>query len=249
MEAKMLADLGGAPLVVRTCENLRSSGVFTDVYVAVDHAAVQAAVEGAGFTAVLTDPELPSGTDRVAKAAELLRLGADTLILNAQGDEPFVGGAVFARMAEALRGAGDAIVTACERLSTEAVLLDHNAVKVAIGENQRALYFSRSPIPHVRDARAADAGPMSHHFRHLGIYGYRLSVLRKLTRLPVHALERLEALEQLRWLAHGYPIRCVEAPSSERGVDTTFDLDRARTYYRSTADGSSPKIRNESGAA
>ena len=229
LPAKPLADLGGEPLIVRVCQNIKQADVFERIIVACDHKEITTAVRTAGFEAVFTKPSIPSGTDRVATAAKELNLPNHARIVNVQGDEPFISQACLQAVANRLEIGEDAIITAIERTDTDAVLLDRNAVKVAMGVNERALYFSRSPIPHVREVE--EINEMGWHFRHIGIYGYTMETLSRITQLPEHQLERMEKLEQLRWLAHGESIICPCVEPSPRGVDTPEDLEEAKALY------------------
>jgi len=230
LQAKPLADLGGQPLIVRVCENLKSADVFERIVVACDHREIITVVRNAGFEAIFTGPSIPSGTDRVAAAAKELNLPGHARIVNVQGDEPFISKACLQAVANRLEIGEDSIVTAIERTDDDAVLLDRNAVKVAMGMNERALYFSRSPIPHVRDVD--EKQEMGWHFRHIGIYGYTMETLSRITQFPEHQLERMEKLEQLRWLAYGESIICPCVEPSPRGVDTPEDLEAANTRYK-----------------
>ncbi|MFK8055525.1 MAG: 3-deoxy-manno-octulosonate cytidylyltransferase [Saprospiraceae bacterium] len=229
LPAKPLSDLGGAPLIVRVCENLKQADVFERIVVACDHREIITVVREAGFEAVFTGPSIPSGTDRVAAAAEELNLPLHARIVNVQGDEPFISKECLQAVANRLEIGEDAIITAIERTDDDAVLLDRNAVKVAMGTNERALYFSRSPIPHVRDVD--EDNEMDWHFRHIGIYGYTMETLMRITKQPVHQLEQMEKLEQLRWMAHGEKIVCPCVEPSPRGVDTPEDLEAANELY------------------
>lgn len=230
LPSKPLVDLGGEPLIVRVCQNVQAADVFERIVVACDHQAIITAVRNAGFEAVFTGPSIPSGTDRVAAAAKSLNLPAHARIVNVQGDEPFISKACLQAVANRLEIGSDTIVTAIERTDEDAVLLDRNAVKVAMGVNERALYFSRSPIPHVRDVE--ENSEMGWHFRHIGIYGYSMETLMRITMQPEHQLERMEKLEQLRWLAHGEKIICPCVEPSPRGIDTLEDLEVANALFR-----------------
>ncbi len=230
---KAMADLGGAPLIVRVCENIERADVFGRILVACDSREVVSAVAAAGFEAVMTAAELASGTDRVAACAKTYGLGDDALIVNVQGDEPFVGAQTLRAVVEALRVAGPrTIVTARESIRDEADLADPNLVKVATGEHDRALYFSRAPIPYVRDRNPGQSLLAPQHYRHVGVYAYRGGTLERIAALPPHPLERLEQLEQLRWLAHGYRMQAVLVAPGHRGVDTGADLAAANAHYR-----------------
>lgn len=227
---KMLLDLGGAPLIVRVCENLLASRVFARVVVAADSSRVADVARAAGLEVVVTDPDLASGTDRVAACAKTLGLGPEALVVNVQGDEPFASAALLLRVTSALRGAGRDIVTACAPYRAPAGAADPNVVKVVRGVGDRALYFSRASVPYVRDPDDAPAVPLA---RHVGVYAFRADVLAEVAALPPHPIEQLERLEQLRWLAHGYGIRAmmVEEPGAF-GIDTAADLARANERFR-----------------
>ncbi len=229
---KPLALLGGAPLIVRVCENVQRSEVFERVVVACDSREVYSVVEQAGFEAVMTAVDLVSGTDRVAACAKTLSLPDDALIINVQGDEPFVTRDTLAAVVTTLAEVGDrTVVTARERINSLAELTDPNLVKIAMGDADRALYFSRAPIPYVRDQGLSGVHLSDHHFRHVGIYAYRHQTLSAIAALPPHALERLEQLEQLRWLGYGYELRASLVNPGVRGIDTEADLRIANQHY------------------
>jgi 3-deoxy-manno-octulosonate cytidylyltransferase (CMP-KDO synthetase) len=215
---KPLADIHGKPMVVRVCEQAQKSGAAA-VYVATDDQRIQRAVAAAGFRAILTKKSHASGTDRIAEVARKLRLGANEIIVNVQGDEPLIEPRLIARVARALRTHRAAsLSTACHAIRARADLDNPNVVKVVLDAGGYALYFSRSRIPYPRQSGAAC-------YRHVGIYGYRVGFLRRFSRLRPSPLERTEALEQLRALWHGFRIAAiVEKGEPERGVDTPADL-------------------------
>jgi 3-deoxy-manno-octulosonate cytidylyltransferase (CMP-KDO synthetase) len=210
---KMLADLGGVPLIVRTWQRARAAVGVDRVVVATDDDAIAAACTAAGAEVVRTG-ECASGTDRVAAAAVALDLRADDVVVNVQGDEPFVDPAHVAAIAAAV-GPESPIATGAVPLADDPS--DPARVKVVCDDHGRALYFSRQPIP--------SGGP----FRlHLGVYAFRADALSAVAALPVAALESSERLEQLRWLAAGWPIRVVPLIGEPLSVDTFEDLARAR---------------------
>ena len=227
---KPLQLLGGEPLIVRVCERVAQTGLFAQIIVACDDTTIAECVEAAGFNALLTDPALPSGTDRVAAVAKTLAFGDDQLIVNVQGDEPFVPKVLLASVLDKLRSDLRHIVTAVTPVTTAEQLLNPNVVKAALGAEGRLLYFSRAAIPYVRDQQK-ELDSLPWHFRHIGIYAYAANTLRQISQLPEHPLEQLEKLEQLRWLAHGYTMRAVVEDAGEPGIDTPEDLRRANTYY------------------
>lgn len=231
---KPLVDLGGAPLIQRVCENLQRAGAFARIVVAADAAEVASVATAAGFEAVLTDPALPSGTDRVAAAARALGLAPDRIVVNVQGDEPFVAAAALRALSGAIAPGDAHIVTPVEPIEQRSLLGDPNVVKVALGAGRRGVYFSRSPIPFARDGGGVVPGL---HLRHVGVYAYSVATLMRLAGLREHPLERAERLEQLRWLAHGEHVVCVPIEPSARGIDTEEDRLRADAHYRQSLPG------------
>lgn len=210
---KVLADIGGAPMVVRVWERVRRAEGIERVLVATDDRRVYDAVRAHGADVVMTG-EHPSGTDRVAEAA---RNSGALRVVNVQGDEPFVDPTDIARVAAAVTDATP-IATAAAPL-TEG-FEDPARVKVVCDDGGRALYFSRQPIP--------TGGP---YRLHVGLYAFTAAALQAVAALPPAPLERAERLEQLRWLAAGYRIRVVSVPAGPISVDTAEDLARARARY------------------
>lgn len=230
---KPLADLGGKPMVVRVAERAALSGAAA-VIVATDHESIAAACERHGVRAEMTRPDHPSGTDRIAEVAAAMKLPADAVVVNVQGDEPLIDPALIADTAARITG-DVPMATAAHPIIEVEDLFNPNVVKVALDKTGRALYFSRAPIPWCRDAFARsdkifpeDYSPL----RHIGLYAFRNAFLQQYPSLPVSPLEQFEALEQLRALWHGYPI-AVHVTHSEPapGVDTPQDLERARKYF------------------
>lgn len=219
---KMLADLDGEPLVAMTARSAMLSGAFDEVIVATDSPKIVAAVEKCGFKAYLTDPQLPSGTARVA---EIARQTTADVYVNIQGDEPLIDGEGLCRVANAFADKTVNMATLWFPLLPEDEG-NPNAVKLVVDCNDDAIYFSRSIIPFPRSyERFAPR-------KHLGVYGYRRETLLQLTSLPVCDLEKIESLEQLRALYHGIKIRVVAAARDSIGVDTHADLERVREELR-----------------
>lgn len=227
---KPLADVRGKPMVVRVAERAWASGA-AEVVVATDHAGIARAVEQHGFEAVMTRRSHASGTDRLAEVAAKRRYARNRIVVNVQGDEPLIPPALIRAVASSLARHRDAaMATACHPIHDARDLANPNVVKVALDREGYALYFSRAPIPYARDAfrrgmaRVPSGLPV---YRHLGIYAYRAGFLRDFTRLKPVAIERFEALEQLRALAHGHRIHCAVTRSAPHpGVDTPADLRR-----------------------
>ena len=227
---KPLADIGGKPMVVRVAERAARSGA-DEVLVATDHAGIARAVERHGYEAVMTRKSHTSGTDRIAEVAAKRRYPGTRIVVNVQGDEPLIAPSLIRGVAADLaRHADAAMATACHPITNARELANPNVVKVALDRAGYALYFSRAAIPWARDdfARGIARVPRGlPAYRHLGIYAYRVAFLRAFTRLAPTAIERFEALEQLRALAHGCRIHCAITRSTPHpGVDTPEDLGR-----------------------
>jgi 3-deoxy-manno-octulosonate cytidylyltransferase (CMP-KDO synthetase) len=240
LPGKPLADIGGRPMVVRVAEQAIASGARL-VAVATDSQEVVDAVERHGHRALLTRADHPSGTDRLAEAAAMLSLPDDAIVANVQGDEPQIPPALIAGVAGLLRQRSDcSIATAAHPIDGIEDLFNPNVVKVVLAADDRALYFSRAPIPFAREAFAGfprelpDSLPelLRRHRsirRHIGLYAYRVRFLHAYRSLEPSPLEAIEALEQLRALWHGHSIAVMttnDAPPA--GVDTPADLERVR---------------------
>jgi 3-deoxy-manno-octulosonate cytidylyltransferase (CMP-KDO synthetase) len=222
---KPLADLGGKPMVIRVCERAAKSGAAA-VHVATDDERIASAVRAHGHEAIMTRADHPSGTDRLAEAVKRLKLGENQIVVNVQGDEPLIAPKLIAQVARILEKKRDASVsTACHAIHEAQALANPNVVKVVLDAEGYALYFSRSQIPYPREAGGT-------WFRHAGIYGYRVGFLKTYARLKAPALEKAEALEQLRVLWHGYRIAvAVSETEIPPGVDTPQDLEAVRKIF------------------
>ncbi|WP_397409587.1 3-deoxy-manno-octulosonate cytidylyltransferase [Polaromonas sp.] len=236
---KPLADIAGVPMVVRVAQRAIQSGADR-VVVAADSHQIVAACTAFGVSAVLTRPDHPSGSDRLAEACNLLGLDDGECVVNVQGDEPLIDPALIDAVAHLLDQRSDcAMSTAAHAIASLEELLNPNVVKVVLDARDTALYFSRAPIPAARDFSGQawwQAGPATQGLplplRHVGIYGYRVGFLRQFPVLPQAPLERLEQLEQLRALWHGHRIAVhVTAQAPGPGVDTPEDLERVRRLF------------------
>ena len=229
---KPLRLLGGEPLILRVWQRVSSLHIADQVVVATDDQEIQRTIESAGGTAVLTRPDHASGTDRIAEVARRAEFAGVDVIVNVQGDEPFMDESAIRGAVAVVTGGGAPIGTAAVPASIEA-LRSPDAVKVVCDDAGRALYFSRAPIPFLRDS--TDAALRDARIRlHLGIYAYTRDALQSWVALPVHPLEQIERLEQLRPLAAGFPIGvALAAPVVVGGIDTEADLLRANAHWDS----------------
>jgi len=229
---KPLRLLAGRPLVVRVWERVVAMEVAERCVIATDSEEVAAAARKDGAEAVLTSPDHPSGTDRVAEVAKRREFAGFDAVLNVQGDEPFIS-------SEAVRGAlgmlrGDFRIGTAAVQAAAAILADPSVVKVVTADDGRALYFSRAPVPFLREPRdAEDAGLLRERvWQHIGVYAYTRDALAQWVALPAHPLERIERLEQLRPLAAGWAIGvALIAGPLRRGIDTEVDLARANSEW------------------
>jgi 3-deoxy-manno-octulosonate cytidylyltransferase (CMP-KDO synthetase) len=231
LPGKPLEDIAGKSMVRRVWERARASGAGR-VIVATDDDRIAEHCAGFGAEALMTDPAHASGTDRLAEVAAQLELAPDSIVVNVQGDEPLIPPAVIDQVAENLARVPEAsIATLCAAIDDAETFTDPNVVKVVFDAVGMALYFSRAPIPWLRERGEEDAGLVTGQcWRHLGIYAYRAGFLGRFTQWSPAPLETVEALEQLRALHEGERIHV--APACEGvpgGVDTAADLARLRT--------------------
>jgi 3-deoxy-manno-octulosonate cytidylyltransferase (CMP-KDO synthetase) len=240
LPGKPLADIAGQPMIVRVAAAARRAH-SDGVWVATDDERIAAAVRHHGFDAVMTSASHVSGTDRIAEVADQLEWDDADVVVNVQGDEPLLDPALIEAVAHALRGDPDAaMATAAHPLTEAADFFNPNVVKVVSDVRSRALYFSRAPIPWDRDRFADRRDELPADLparRHIGLYAYRVSFLRRFGQLAASPLEGCEALEQLRALWHGYPIQVVSIDHPPAaGVDTPEDLERVRRLFDAAKD-------------
>lgn len=232
LPGKPLLDVAGKPLVIRVAEAAASSSADR-IVVATDDDDIFSVVKSAGFDAVMTPADCPSGTDRIASAIKTLAIDPATMLVNVQGDEPDMPGELIDQVAQALVSSKDAVMsTACTRIDNDGDWNDPSVVKVVRDANDNALYFSRASIPATGD-RPDEPQAM----RHIGIYGYRAGFVTEFASRPPAPIEVAERLEQLRVLWHGERIAVCEAIRAPGpGVDTPADLERVRQQFSKTAD-------------
>lgn len=233
-------------MVCWVAERAQAAGNVDRVIVATDSHEIIAAVQSRGIEAMLTDANHTSGTDRVAEVAA--KIPDAGIIVNVQGDEPLIAPETIEKAVATMKAemnSGTGIVTTCEPIESLDELQNFNIVKVVLDDDGNAVYFSRSPIPFPREATLRHGTPetalqrepelLKLFHKHTGLYVYRRDVLLAFTRWPQTQLEKIEALEQLRALAHGVRIKVVEACSSSIGVDTPEDLELLKSRMVQTA--------------
>lgn len=239
LPGKPLADIAGKPMVVHVAERARQSGA-AEVWVATDDDRILSAVQAHGCLALMTRADHASGTDRVAEVALARGWSDERIVVNVQGDEPCIAPELIRDVAKLLAQRHEAsMATAGHPLTDARELFDPNCVKVVLDQAGHAMYFSRATIPWARDAFARNrdhipAGLPIH--RHIGIYAYRCGFLKLYPSLAPPAIERFEALEQLRALWHGHRIAvALTERAPEAGVDTPEDLEKVRRLFGSAS--------------
>ena len=216
---KPLALINGKPMIQHVYEAACTS-MADHVSVATDDERIASCVLSFGGQAVMTSPTLPSGTDRCGEAARQLGLQNDDVIINVQGDEPFITGEIINKLIQLFDKPTVQIATLTSQITHAEEVNNPNKVKVVFDKNHRAIYFSRHTIPYLRNPE--QFSPKYH--KHIGIYGYRFGILQQLVQLPESDLEKSEKLEQLRWLENGYAIHVAECEYEGIGIDTPEDL-------------------------
>lgn len=220
---KPLLKLAGRELVLRVLDGVRSSSEVDKVIVATDDERVARLVESEGGAAMMTPPELPTGSDRVAFVAREI---ASRFVLNVQGDDPLVSKDVIDPMIEALRGDTDAgLAVLAKKIDNPEETERSSIVKMVFDNDKRALYFSRSPIPFARDPHAAP-----YRYKHIGPYAWRREALFEFSAWAPTALEKTESLEMLRMLEHGKTIKCILTERDSIEIDTPEDVRQFERY-------------------
>ncbi|HOV99067.1 MAG TPA: 3-deoxy-manno-octulosonate cytidylyltransferase [Bacteroidota bacterium] len=231
LPAKPLLDLEGKPMVQRVYEQAKKSKLLNRVIVATDDARIVSAVKGFGGEAILTPATIQSGSDRVAAVAENIE---GDIYINIQGDEPLIPPEMIDEaITLLLNDANVKVGTLAREIATSEELFDPNIVKVVCDRTMNALYFSRSPIPFVRDAKERNEWlQYSTFYKHIGLYAYRNNFLTAYSQLPKSKLEETEKLEQLRILENGYCIKVGVTNYDSISVDTISDAERVKEIIR-----------------
>jgi 3-deoxy-manno-octulosonate cytidylyltransferase (CMP-KDO synthetase) len=227
---KPLAKIAGRPMIQHVVDRVRRAASVDRIVVATDEMEIKKVVEGFGGEAVLTRRDHRTGTDRVAEVAAHVVAG---IYVNVQGDEPLVDPATIDALVTAIQEESSTqIATPCSAISRPNDIMDPNIVKVVRDFDGNALYFSRAPVPWVRETSETAA---TRHWKHLGLYAFRRDALLEFPTLPPGELERIEQLEQLRWLENGFPIAVVETDYDAVSVDVPADVERVEKLLAARA--------------
>jgi len=224
---KPLASIAGKPMIQHVVEGVRRAQLVKSILVATDDERIKQAVEAFGGQAILTRPDHRTGTDRVAEVAAHVEAG---IYVNIQGDEPLIDpGTVDAVVSAMVEDDPVQIATPCAAITQSKEIMDPNIVKVVRDFDGNGLYFSRAPIPWVRDTKTTAA---PRHWKHIGLYAFRRETLLEYPTLPPGELEHIEQLEQLRWLENGFRLRLVETDYDALSVDVPADIERVEKWLR-----------------
>lgn len=222
---KMLADICGKPLLWHVVHQVLRMKNCHELFVLTDDKRILEAAESWGIKALLTSPDCRSGTERIASVLD--KFSGDW-IFNVQGDEPFIDPVLLDEMVEIATQTDADIITPIFKIQNDSELFNPNVVKVVLGQKQRALYFSRSPIPFVRGVSNDQWLKKNTFWGHIGVYGYHHSTLKNFHNWPETSLEVAESLEQLRWLAAGCKLSTHVTTYQAMAVDTPEDLEKVR---------------------
>lgn len=221
---KPLVQIDGKSMIRRVYEQASKASSLDDLVVATDDERIAAEVESFGGSYVFTGSNHQSGTDRCAEVARL-KPGFDVAI-NIQGDEPYIDPAQIELLAGCFNDPSVKLATLIKEIHSQEELFNANIPKVLINSNQQAIYFSRHPVPFIRNEEPSNWLNAHQFYKHIGIYGYTIPTLLAITQLPPSSLEIAESLEQLRWIENGYSIQTRMTSLETRAVDTPDDLNR-----------------------
>ncbi|HWZ14854.1 MAG TPA: 3-deoxy-manno-octulosonate cytidylyltransferase [Mucilaginibacter sp.] len=219
---KPLVDIAGKSMIRRVYEQAKKCGGLSKVIVATDDQRIFDHVTDFGGMAAMTSTAHQSGTDRCAEVA--LEYPQYDVIINIQGDEPFIDPEQISKLISCFKSPDTQIATLIKKVQNEQELFNANSPKVLVNKHSEAIYFSRSPLPHIRGQEQQNWLQHFGYFKHIGIYGYRADILQQITKLPVSPLEKAESLEQLRWIENGYRIKVAETELETYAVDMPEDL-------------------------
>lgn len=224
---KLMKDLAGKTVILRTYEAAKKANLFSEVYVVTDSEIIFNEITSNCGKAIMSKKEHESGSDRIAEAVENLEVD---IVVNVQGDEPFIQKKALFNLLEVFKTDVEkeiAIASLKIKMENQDDINNPNNVKVVTDEQNFAMYFSRSPIPYPREKSTAE------YFKHIGIYAFRKEALLKFTQLPMNVLEATEKLENLRFLANGLKVKIVETNEIAIGIDTPEDLEKANEIFKS----------------
>jgi len=211
-------------MIQRVYEQAQKASSLQSVIVATDDERIKSHVLSFGGEVCMTSPDHPSGTDRCAEVVSVMNSTCDAVV-NIQGDEPFIDPAQIDLLCSCFQDPQTQLATLIKKIESPEILFNPNSPKVIFDHNHFAIYFSRHPIPYLRGVDEKDWLSKNTFYQHIGIYGYKVDALRKITRLQPSKLEKAESLEQLRWIENGYAIKTAITTLETLAVDTPQDLE------------------------
>uniref|UniRef100_UPI0040498CA5 3-deoxy-manno-octulosonate cytidylyltransferase n=1 Tax=Flavobacterium sp. TaxID=239 RepID=UPI0040498CA5 len=223
--AKLLQDLGGKTVILRTYEAALQTNLFDDVFVVTDSSLIFDEIAKHGGKAIMSIKNHESGSDRIAEAVQNMDVD---VVVNVQGDEPFINKEPLVKLIEVFKEDHQMeidLASLMRKIEDKTQIENPNVVKVVVDKNDLALYFSRSPIPFARDLDTK-----ANYFQHIGVYAFRKRALLDFYNWPMQELESVEKLEQLRYLAYGKKIKMIRTNQQSIGIDTVEDLEEARNF-------------------
>ncbi len=230
---KLLAELGDKPVLRHVWERASAAKSVSKVIIATDHRKILEAGQSWGAEVIMTSDQHETGTKRVAEVARILQQENFDVVINVQGDEPFVNPKYLDQLIDHLKSNTTfSIATLCTQIKEEAEIINPNVVKV-VHSKGKAQYFSRAPIPFLRDQLKGKSIVEHGYFQHLGIYAFKIEVLLELAKLPTSKWAEMEKLEQLSWMENDYNIGIIEVEEVSFGIDTPEDLEKANRYLSS----------------
>ncbi len=224
---KPLVDINGKTMIQRVFEQASSCKILDAVYVATDDKRIESNVLSFGGKVVMTSSLHQNGTDRCKEAIDIIEKKQKTIyqvIINIQGDEPFIQPEQISLLASCFENKNTQIATLIKKLKNIEYLCNPNIIKVVINKTNEAIYFSRAAIPFIRDNKENDCLKKHNFYKHIGIYAYRKDILKEITKLSISSLEKAESLEQLRWIENAYKIQTKETNIESQSIDTPEDL-------------------------
>ncbi len=227
---KPLINIGGQSMIQRVYNQVKHAQLISEVIVATDDERIEKEVRSFAGNVVMTSPDHVSGTDRCAEIIH--NVSGFDIAINIQGDEPFVDPLQIDLLSSCFKNTDTEIATLVKKITSQEELLNPNRPKVVLDKNEYALYFSRQPIPYAKDIQQIKWLENIDYFAHIGVYGYKVKVLKEITQLPVSTLEKTEGLEQLRWLENGYKIKTALSHHENDAIDTPEDLEKLKQKYK-----------------
>lgn len=222
---KPLVEIDGISMIRRVYEQAEKAGCLSKVIVATDDERILHHITSFGGNVIMTSLKHQTGTDRCFEAAQALGItGKQDVIINIQGDEPFIHPLQIEKIASCFHSANTEIATLIKKITDYEDLFNPNKPKVIINNLKEAIYFSRSPLPYLREIENSEWLQHHEYYKHIGIYAYRMGILEKITRLSPSSLELAESLEQLRWIENGFKIKTETTDFDSLSIDTPDDL-------------------------